>query len=328
MEDQHNNYLPDFIANLLKENSKKYNTDEDYAFFGVYDGHSGDECAKFLNKNLIETIVEHEPSAPTLFTNDDQIKQSYMAADTKFYNIVEKGMEADSSGATCTSVIIKRKEDKVEVICPNVGDSRSILSDAGKTVPLSFDHKPMNPTEKKRIMEAGLGVSMNRVDGILALSRAFGDFRFKTNKTKSQADQAVSVCPDISRNHITLAGNDKKTLQFLVLACDGIFDVCSNEEVTKFVADRLREQLKGTYAKARMVRAKAALAQNNYIEAETHEEFLADLQKRTDAINSKVDPAAIAEDLIDHVVIKRDSKDNVSATVVLFHSGALSHMQE
>lgn len=65
----------------------------------------------------------------------------------------------------------------------NVGDSRGILCDAkGTVIPLSFDHKPQQLKERKRIQEAGGFISFNgvwRVAGILATSRALGDFPLK-----------------------------------------------------------------------------------------------------------------------------------------------------
>ena len=63
-----------------------------------------------------------------------------------------------------------------EIICANAGDSRAVLSSGNNAIGLSEDHKPDNTDEEKRIRSAGHTVEDARVDGNLALSRAFGDF--------------------------------------------------------------------------------------------------------------------------------------------------------
>lgn len=65
------------------------------------------------------------------------------------------------------------------IFCANAGDSRGVLSRDKKVVELSFDHKPDNEGEIKRIEAANHSVEDSRVDGNLALSRAFGDFQYK-----------------------------------------------------------------------------------------------------------------------------------------------------
>lgn len=70
---------------------------------------------------------------------------------------------------------------KTEIICANAGDSRSVLSKKGKSKDLSNDHKPDLPSEKRRIERANGFVEESRVNGMLALSRALGDFEYKGN---------------------------------------------------------------------------------------------------------------------------------------------------
>jgi protein phosphatase 2C family protein 2/3 len=77
-------------------------------------------------------------------------------------------------------------------ILGNAGDSRAVLSFRGRAIPLSDDHKPTNEGELARIHAAGGWVEFNRVNGYLALSRAFGDFVFKGNAEKSPREQIVT----------------------------------------------------------------------------------------------------------------------------------------
>lgn len=105
----------------------------------------------------------------------------------------------------------------------NVGDSRAIASVGGRVHPLSLDHKPGNEIESKRIVAAGGWIEFNRVNGNLALSRALGDFVFKRNEARRAEEQIITAEPDIVRLAIT------DDLEFIVMACDGIWDVLTNQ---------------------------------------------------------------------------------------------------
>lgn len=119
----------------------------------------------------------------------------------------------------------------------NVGDSRAIASVRGTVQQLSFDHKPNNELETKRIIAAGGWVEFNRVNGNLALSRALGDFVFKKNEKKKAEEQIVTAYPDVEVRELT---DDH---EFIVMACDGIWDVLSNEEVLEFVRNRIAQKI-------------------------------------------------------------------------------------
>ncbi|CDJ38411.1 hypothetical protein, conserved, partial [Eimeria tenella] len=109
------------------------------------------------------------------------------------------------------------------VTVANVGDSRgTLLHSEGSFTLLSRDHKPTAPEELRRIKKAGGFVSAGptsvpRVDGILALSRAFGDGFFKDNKDLSPTEQRVVAVPDV---HVFYA----KPGDVMMLACDGVYE--------------------------------------------------------------------------------------------------------
>jgi serine/threonine protein phosphatase PrpC len=91
-------------------------------------------------------------------------------------------------------------------------------------VPLSEDHKPDDPIEKKRIYNANGFVEDGRVNGMLALSRALGDFEYKNNPAMKAKDQAVTAHPDITVVPI------QANCEFVLLACDGLWDCMTSEE--------------------------------------------------------------------------------------------------
>lgn len=138
---------------------------------------------------------------------------------------VDDKLKHEMSGTTANTVLIKDNK----LYCGNVGDSRAVCCIDGECHELSFDHKPNHPHEEKRIREAGGWVEYNRVNGNLALSRALGDFAFKRNVTKLQKDQMVCAFPDVEERTIG------EGWEFVLMACDGIWDVISNEEACEFV---------------------------------------------------------------------------------------------
>ncbi|KAF2354049.1 PPM-type phosphatase domain [Trinorchestia longiramus] len=87
--------------------------------------------------------------------------------------------KTDLSGSTAVVAVL----DGELLVVGNVGDSRAVMADEhGRAVPLSFDHKPNQLKERRRIKEAGGFITFSgvwRVAGILATSRAVGDFPLK-----------------------------------------------------------------------------------------------------------------------------------------------------
>ncbi len=69
----------------------------------------------------------------------------------------------------------------------------------------------------------------------MALSRALGDFVFKKNESKKAEEQIVTAYPDVDIKDLT------SDHEFIVLACDGIWDVLSNEEVLEFIRSRIAQ---------------------------------------------------------------------------------------
>ena len=109
------------------------------------------------------------------------------------------------------------------------------MSRAGKAVALSWDHKPQSEIESSRIKNAGGFVSENgRVNGNLNLSRSIGDLKYKVDKSLKREEQIITAEPDI---HIEKLDTEKD--EFLILACDGIWDVLTRQEAVDEVRKRI-----------------------------------------------------------------------------------------
>jgi len=207
--------------------------DPTIAFFAIYDGHGGSEAATYCQKHLHTTIVSQDTWATS---KTRACVEGFKTADKKFLKKLE------DSGA-CANVAIVTDGGK-KIIVANAGDSRCILSSGGKAVALSEDHKPGNPNEIKRIKAAdhtvetenvlieGKRIQIHRIDGQISISRSIGDGDFK-DEDLAPEKQAISCVPDIIEREFTAKD------QFLVMACDGLWDVMDNQEVVDFVSKRL-----------------------------------------------------------------------------------------
>jgi len=210
--------------------------DEDYctdsldecAMFSVYDGHGGFECSRFLRANfhsLFASLHRKSRNVPL------SLSSAFREADSRFYELFkEKGLSQNVGAVVCSVVI-----DNSAIYCANLGDCRAVLGlSDNRLVELSRDFKPGLKDESDRIHRLGGKVVGNRVNGRLAVSRAIGDFEYKTG-IENRAETIVSSEPEIRSR--ALDGSE----QFLVVACDGLFDVMSSESVAKFVRSRLSQ---------------------------------------------------------------------------------------
>jgi serine/threonine protein phosphatase PrpC len=250
----------------------------DWSFFAVFDGHAGYKVSQYCSEHLLEKILSAEnyfcetnnnskcvnnsnltnnsstndsisssssnsPSKAT--TTSQNINSSMNPKNEKIKNAIIKGFldlddcirklpeftnGEDKSGSTAIACLISPHN----IYLINCGDSRAILSRDNQVVLNTYDHKPINPEERERIQRAGGSVMIQRVNGSLAVSRALGDFEYKMVDGMGPTEQLVSPEPEI----YSIERSDKD--EFVVLACDGIWDVMSNTDIKDFIRSRLR----------------------------------------------------------------------------------------
>ncbi len=172
-------------------NSKKYR------FFAIFDGHGGpfcedknhivDYCAEHLPKRLFSSLakIADTNNSALIF---QKIETCFIDFDKELYDLFKQGKL--NFGTTCSAVLIDDTNDKIYQI--NLGDSRSIVFTTEKGLILSEtkDHEPTSFNELSRIKAANGYVQNNRVLGSIAISRAFGDFKFKYF---SRATHVISI---------------------------------------------------------------------------------------------------------------------------------------
>ncbi|KAJ1677344.1 phosphatase 2C [Spiromyces aspiralis] len=139
--------------------------------------------------------------------------------------------EETKSHSGCTAVVsflqVKhklvngKKVSKRILYCANAGDARAVLSRNGKAVRLTYDHKGDDAKEARRIMDSGGFVFNGRVNGVLAVTRALGDSTMK---------QVVIGNPYTTETSLT------ETDDLLIIACDGLWDVCSDQKAVDLIS--------------------------------------------------------------------------------------------
>lgn len=252
------------------------NLDSSTSFFGVYDGHGGKVVAKFCAKYLHQQVLKEEAysageigtSVQKAFFRMDEMmrgqrgwRELAVLGDkiNKFSGMIEgliwsprggdangriddwafeDGPHSDFSGPTSGSTACVAIIRNNQLVVANAGDSRCVISRKGQAYNLSRDHKPDLEAEKERIIKAGGFIHAGRVNGSLNLARAIGDMEFKQNKFLPVEKQIVTANPDI--NTVELCDDD----DFVVLACDGIWDCMSSQQLVDFIHDQLKSETK------------------------------------------------------------------------------------
>jgi len=186
----------------------------EHGYFAIYDGHGGrgavDFTAKTLHKVLAEEF-EKNPAVPPF----DALRYAYLATDKQMNEA-----QIQFSGTTSISVLLLKRGNNRILYSANAGDARAVLNRDGKALRLSYDHKGSDEAETKRIVDAGGFVVLNRVNGILAVTRSLGDHAMKDY-----------VIGDPHLTEVKLEPADTH----VIIACDGLWDVASDQEVVDLV---------------------------------------------------------------------------------------------
>ncbi|KAL3670295.1 hypothetical protein V7S43_004608 [Phytophthora oleae] len=213
------------------------------AYVGIYDGHGGEECANILHDQLHSWIFK-SPEAPSLAAKD--LQDCFEALDTSVCDYLLH--KDDLSGSTATGIVLRPSNGKILLTTAHVGDCRLVLSKRnGDTVELTQDHRLTLETERERVIQLGGRVVNNRVNGVMAITRAFGDLEFKGMygtttssgfgrgfRDNEKVPALLTAKPDVSDVEL-----DPKEDVFLLLACDGLWDVFTSEEATAIFRERV-----------------------------------------------------------------------------------------
>lgn len=259
MEDSH-------ISDLNLGNNSKIHV------FGVFDGHGGKEVAQYVKVHFSKELIANksyqagnlkkglqenffrmdamlvEPEGKTELkklakkSKEDDDKNSSNEKNKQmelFKQMFDRRSQEDCDIALmtgCTASVCVVDEENMKLWFANAGDSRSIICKNGVAYPMSIDHKPDLEVEKNRIYKADGFVSDGRVKGNLNLSRSLGDLEYKQNTKLSAEDQMITANPDIVCEALT------PDVDFIILACDGVWDCLTNQEICDIVSERFKKE--------------------------------------------------------------------------------------
>ncbi|KAG6387885.1 hypothetical protein SASPL_153080 [Salvia splendens] len=207
--------------------------------FGVFDGHGGARAAEYVKQNLFSNLIRHPK-----FISDTKsaISDAYNHTDSEFLKS-ENNQNRDAGSTASTAILVGDR-----LLVANVGDSRAVICRGGEAFAVSRDHKPDQTDERQRIEDAGgfvMWAGTWRVGGVLAVSRAFGDRLLKQYVVADPDIQGIYILSfrlAYTPSYLNVSQEEKvdDTLEFLILASDGLWDMVTNEEavsMTKPIPD-------------------------------------------------------------------------------------------
>lgn len=207
----------------------------------VIDGHGGADVCVFLVDNLPKALKRlcllHYLELDTDLENETAwtavLKEAF-AECNHAWDMHEKMSGAQlKSGAVATLVLYGHKYGMVA----HVGDGKAVLHTTTGVSELTVSHRADEPSERSRIEELGGCVCNNRVRGVLAPSRAFGDILIRTDRFGRVNDDIIKPEPQIVRFSVKEPG-------CMVVGTDGLFDVFPVEVVartTQLFLDRVAD---------------------------------------------------------------------------------------
>ncbi|XAR49734.1 Phosphoprotein phosphatase [Bertholletia excelsa] len=202
------------------------------AFYAVFDGHGGSNAAAaYVKENAVKLFFEDANLPQTSYIDhtflekvEDSHRKAFLLADQALAG--ECSVPASCGTTALTALVLGR-----HLMVANAGDCRAVLCRKGLALQMSQDHTPSCISECQRVERVGGFFKYGCLNGDLKVTRALGDWYLKFF-----SGQASPLIAEPEVQHIMLTEDD----EFLIVACDGIWDVMSNEEAVHFVRCALR----------------------------------------------------------------------------------------
>ena len=165
-----------------------------------------------------------------------KFKKKQLMTNEKINNNSSKNLKIEpyisyDMGTTANIMLIKNNV----IYIANVGDSLSVMYKNKKAYNLNREHQTIIETEKDRVLKSGAKIEGYRINGMLNLTRAIGDLRFKSNKKLTRCEQSVIALPDITRI------DNIDDIDFIIMGCDGIWDCVKRQVVCDFIEKEINE---------------------------------------------------------------------------------------
>ncbi|XP_057960204.1 probable protein phosphatase 2C 22 [Malania oleifera] len=213
------------VDNFMREFGPKNFSEGPNAFYGVFDGHGGKHAADFACYHLPKFIVEDEDFPKEI---ERAVASAFLQTDTAFAEACSLDAALASGTTALAALVVGRL-----LVVANAGDCRAVLCRRGKAIEMSRDHKPICTTERIRIEASGGYVYDGYLNGQLNVARALGDWHMEGLKGRDGGP--LSAEPEFRTTRLT------KEDEFIIIGCDGIWDVFRSQNAVDFARRRLQE---------------------------------------------------------------------------------------
>ena len=146
-------------------------------------------------------------------------------------HISTENFVANEMGTTANIMLIKNGI----IYIANVGDSLSVMYKNKKAYNLNKEHQTIIKEEKERVLKSGANIVGFRINGMINLTRAIGDLKFKTNFNLKRHEQSVIALPEITKIEYN------EDIEFIIMGCDGVWDCVKRQLACDFVDKQIRE---------------------------------------------------------------------------------------
>lgn len=177
---------------------------------GVFDGHGGKFVAEYVAGSIFNAL------------KNKHSKKDICDAVVHLNQRMIKTHPSETAECGSTLLICRLEGNKLQVI--HLGDTRAVLRQGRGVLQLTEDHKPESVAERLRIAKTGEKIQWDRGDRVYrvngySVSRAMGDHSAK----------GISQQCEVR----TVALN--RCSRYLIMACDGVWDVLSSQDACEFV---------------------------------------------------------------------------------------------
>lgn len=204
------------------------------SFYAVFDGHGGSAASAYVKDNALRFFFE-DADLPRASVIDEAFLMELERSHRRAFLLADQALANDciidaSCGTTAITVLVLGKH----LLVANAGDCRAVLCRKGNPVQISRDHRPCCHLERKRVEALGGFIEYGYLNGEISVTRALGDWCMKLPYGSTSSSSPLTSDPEIHR--VLLTEDD----EFLIVGCDGIWDVMSNQDAVSIVRQELR----------------------------------------------------------------------------------------
>ncbi|KAL6190793.1 hypothetical protein ACLB2K_037187 [Fragaria x ananassa] len=220
------------IANAVMETPAVKFVPKIHSGSHIFDGHGGPQAATYIKRNAMRLFFEDADFPRTVDFDgaffkelENSHKKAFLLADQALAD--EHSVDASCGTTALTALVLGR-----QLLVANAGDCRAVLCRKGVAFDMSQDHKPTYSPERRRVEQLGGYIDDGYLNGYLSVTRTLGNWDFKLPLGSSSP---LIAEPDVQQ--IMLTEDD----EFLILSCDGIWDVMSSQYAVSLVRRELRK---------------------------------------------------------------------------------------